>query len=81
MEQRERTQTPVVLTDTFGLAVNTVPEPEPGSLIMVGGMHGVAWQRHFSDGRWHSTTKATRTYRSLMRQRNAVLVYSAEPRD
>lgn len=70
-----------VLTDTFGLIVNDIEQPEPCSVLMVEGLHGVAWQRHVSDGRWHSSTGATRTFASLMRQRNVVLIYSAPARD
>jgi hypothetical protein len=68
------------LTDTFGGALVDVDQPKPGSVLLVGGLHGVAWQRHFSDGRWHSTTGAARSWSSLMRQRNVVLVYNAERR-
>lgn len=69
------------LTDTFGIPFVEIDQPEPGSVLMVGGPHGVAWQRHFSDGRWHSTTGGTRSFRSLMRQRNVVLIYAATARE
>lgn len=75
---------PIQLTDTFGIPTvegDEIDQPLPGSLLMVGGLHGVAWQRHFSDGKWHSTTGATRSFRSLLGQRNVVLVYNATPRE
>lgn len=69
------------LTDTFGIPLTEIDQPEPGSVVMIDGPHGVAWQRFFSDGKWHSTTGATRSFRSIMRQRNVLLVYSAPLRE
>lgn len=71
----------VELTDTYGNVVTDIDQPNPGSVIMIGGFHGVAWQRHFSDGRWYSTTGARRTFSSIMRQRNVLLVYAASVRE
>lgn len=33
-----------------------VVEPPPGSVVMTESTSGTAWQRHYSDGLWHSTT-------------------------
>ena len=71
----------VALTDTFGIPLVEMPEPEPGSILMVDGLYGVAWQRFFSDNKWHSTTGAKRSFATLMEQRNVWLVYSAPVRE
>jgi hypothetical protein len=31
-------------------------EPTHGSVVLTSGPTGTAWQRHFKDGLWHSTT-------------------------
>ena len=31
-------------------------EPVHGSVILTSGLTGTAWQRFYSDGRWHSVT-------------------------
>ena len=33
-----------------------VKEPPHGSVVMTESYTGTAWQRHYSDGLWHSTT-------------------------
>lgn len=71
----------LTLTDTLGNPLEDIEPPAPGSILLVGGIHGVAWQRHFNGGRWHSTTGGTRSFTSLMTQRNVVLVYNAPVRD
>jgi hypothetical protein len=56
-------------------------EPLPGSIVMHGGYHGTAWQRFFSDGLWHSTRGGGgKDWPTLLRKRNLVLVYDADPR-
>lgn len=56
-------------------------EPEPGSIVLTEGLHGTAWQRHFSDGLWHSTRGGRpQTWAFLMSKRNLVLVYDADVR-
>lgn len=40
-------------------------EPVEGSVVMTQGATGTAWQRHFSDGLWHSTTGRTATWQDL----------------
>lgn len=76
------TQHMIQLTDALGIPVynGTVQQPERGSIMMNDGLHGTAWQRHFTDGKWHSTTGATRTFGSLCRLRNVWIVYSAATR-
>jgi hypothetical protein len=32
----------------------TKPEPPPGSVVLVHGVTGTAYQRFFSDGLWHA---------------------------
>lgn len=71
----------IELVNTHGEVVDTRPQPEPGSVLLTDGCFGVAWQRHFSDRRWHSSTGAVRTYSSLMRHRNVLLVHDAGVRD
>lgn len=57
-------------------------EPEPGSIIMTEGHWGTAWQRHFNDGKWHSTRGgAPKQWDELIIKRNVVLVYDAAVRD
>lgn len=79
--QLSHADTPLELTDTFGIPLGTVAQPEPGSVLMIDGLHGVAWQRFFSDRKWHSTTGATRSWSSILRQRNVVLIYAASVRE
>lgn len=57
-------------------------EPEPGSIVLVEGLHGTAWQRFFSDGLWHSVHEGTKPllWVEVLEKRNLVLVYDADPR-
>lgn len=56
-------------------------EPNPGSVVLTYGEWGTAWQRFFSDGRWHPTRGGgSRTWAELLTRRNLVLVYTAPPR-
>lgn len=74
----------IPLTDHRG--ANLLPEderfePEPGSLVLVNGNHGTAWQRFFSDELWHSTRGGrAKTWAELLHYRNLVLVYDAAVR-
>lgn len=73
----------IPMTDHRG-TVLVVPddlvEPEPGSIVLTNGVHGTAWQRHFTTGKWHSTTGRASTWSELLAQRNVVLVYDAPVR-
>lgn len=69
------------LTNFYGAVVAATDQPHPGSVVLSGGPHGTAWQRHFSDGLWHRTGGGRgRTWREVMAHRNLVLVYDAVPR-
>jgi hypothetical protein len=39
---------------------NPTPQDEPphGSVVLLNGVTGTAWQRHYTDGLWHSTAHA-----------------------
>lgn len=57
-------------------------EPLPGSVVMEYGLHGTAWQRHFNDGKWHSTRGGRAlTWEQMLCKRHLWLIYDAEPRD
>lgn len=61
----------------------TTIEPEPSSVVLVNGETGMAWQRHFDDGLWHSTRPQDgkpRDWANMLTRRNLVLVYDAEVR-
>lgn len=47
---------------------STVTEPAHGSIVMTQGLYGTAWQRHASDGLWHSSTGLVRTWVELFRK-------------
>lgn len=72
------------LTDGIGVPLvdreDLLAEPNPGSIVMSGGEWGVAWQHHFKDRRWHSTSGASLTWKQLIRHRNLVLIYDAYER-
>lgn len=57
-------------------------EPHPGSVVLTDGEYGTAWQRHFGDGRWHSTTRGgSKTWAELLTtRRNVLLAYDAPER-
>ena len=40
-------------------------EPKKGSIVMTHGLEGTAWQRHHSDGLWHSSTGQVSTWSEL----------------
>lgn len=57
-------------------------EPLPGSIVLTEGEFGTAWQRFYSDGRWHPTRGGgSRTWKQLLRKRNLFLVYDAPVRE
>lgn len=72
------------LTNSWGktlLGEDEYFEPEPGSILLTEGMYGTAWQRMFSDGKWHATRGGTpRSWKQLIKKRNVVLVYDAPKR-
>lgn len=56
-------------------------EPEPGSVVLVNGEFGCAWQRQFDDGLWRSVRGGKpRDWANMLTRRNLVLVYDAEVR-
>jgi hypothetical protein len=67
------------LVDTTGEPMIEIEPPAPGSVLLVDGLLGTAWQRHRSDGKWHAATTAkSRTWGSFFHDcRNVVLVYAA----
>lgn len=75
----------IPVTDTRGkflLGMDEMPtEPEPDSILMTNGVHGTAWQRHASDGLWHSTLGGRpKPWLEIIKSRNVVLVYDAPAR-
>ena len=77
---RSTTITPI--TDDRGRPlVRRTPEPEPGSVVLVNGEFGCAWQRQFDDGLWRSVRGGKpRDWANMLTRRNLVLVYDAEIR-
>lgn len=72
----------IQINDTTGqilLAEGEDHEPEPGSVVLVNGEYGTAWQRYFDDGLWHSVRGGRgRTWEEMLaRQRNMFLAYDA----
>jgi len=56
-------------------------EPEPGSVVLINGQYGSAWQRQFDDGLWRCARGGRpREWSYLLEKRNLVLVYDAAPR-
>lgn len=74
----------IPLTDTRGeplLPESLMAEPLPGSVVLTDGAYGTAWQRFFSDGRWHPTRGGgSKSWEELVQRRNLVLVYEADER-
>lgn len=71
------------ITDTAGrlLIPADGTQPKPGSVLLTDGIHGTAWQRFFSDGRWHPTRGGgSCSWEELLNRRNVVLVYDAPRR-
>lgn len=80
-----RTQPTIPLTDDRGrpmLGGLDGDQPEPSSIVMDQGTHGTAWQRHFSDGLWHSTRGGRPLpWSAMLVKRNLVLIYDADARE
>lgn len=71
------------MTDSKGaplLDEGGMTEPLPDSVVLVEGPHGTAFQRHFADGLWHSHAQRRVKWEKIIKRRNVVLVYDAEPR-
>lgn len=78
----ETTDDLIYLTDDRGRAVydtEDLTEPNPGSVVLTDGDFGTAWQRHFSDGKWHSSLGGRPVTWAwlLRRKRNLRLAYDA----
>lgn len=75
----------VPITDSIAKPVlhNADVEPEPGSVVLMGGEFGSAWQKSFTDGLWYCTQRSGggKTWAWLLTKRNLVLVYEAEVRE
>jgi hypothetical protein len=75
----------IPLTDDRGkplLPADELHEPEPGSVVLVNGAFGQAWQRRFDDRLWHSTGGGNgKTWERMLTYRNLVLVYDAAERE
>ena len=78
----------IPMTGTRGeplLPDDQMHEPNHGSVVLVQGLFGTAFQRLFTDGLWHATTAAGaggpgRDWTWMRTQRRLVLVYEAEER-
>lgn len=71
----------IQLTNTHGRLLIETEEPEPGSVVLVNGRHGTAWQRYFDDGLWHSVRGGRpRTWGEVSQMRNMLLAYDAPTR-
>lgn len=75
----------IPITDTAGrllLPEADLFEPLPGSVVLTEGLHGTAWQRFFSDGRWHPTRGGgSKDWNQMLTKRNLALVYDAAERE
>jgi len=57
-------------------------EPECGSIVLVKGPQGTAWQRFFDTGLWYSARgKEGRTWEQMLASPGLVLVYEVGPRE
>jgi len=72
------------ITNHVGVATVTqwhTAEPKPGSVVLVHGEHGTAWQRYFEDDMWHRVGGGrARPWTWLLSQRNVMLAYDAPAR-
>lgn len=79
----------IIITDDAGnplLDPDERYEPECGSVVLVKGMYGTAWQRFFSTERWHPvrgnySLSWEQMLASPLTNRNLVLVYDAPKRE
>ena len=86
MQNRAQSTAIIPITGTAGEVVAPMrfvtDEPHPGSVVLTEGEFGTAWQRFFSDGRWHPVRGGgSKTWDQLVARRNLVLVYDAPERD
>lgn len=82
---RRREASPILLievVDVHGVVViNDPTEPEPGSIILIHGEHGTAWQRQFKDGKWMRVGGGRpRDWAWVLGQRRVYLTYDAPAR-
>lgn len=74
----------VPLTDDRGRPLvpnEDLDEPHTGSVVLVNGLTGTAWQRH-SDGLWHTTGTGTpKRWSWFLTERGVVLIYDAPIRN
>lgn len=75
----------VELTTSNGACASMNPndtvEPKPGSIILIHGEHGTAWQRQFKGGLWVRVGGGRpRDWAWVMGQRRVFLVYDAPAR-
>lgn len=74
----------IAVTDDAGrllLDEDQRQEPNPGSVVLVHGEFGTAWQRYFKDDKWHSVRGGrARTWDEMLEQRNMVIAYDAPER-
>lgn len=76
---------PLALGGAAVMADWTYDEPPAGSIISTNGPTGTAWQRHYSDGLWHSTTGLVLDWAGVVastygRPLNLVIHYQPEER-
>lgn len=57
-------------------------EPNPGSVVLIDGQFGQAWQRHFSDGLWYSCSprRGGVEWSHFLASKNVMLAYDAPVR-
>lgn len=74
----------ITVTDDTGrqvLPADDQYEPNPGSIVLVQGRFGTAWQRMFSDGLWSTVGgRNVKTWAELCQMRGVIIVYDAEER-
>ena len=74
----------IQMTDDAGRPVldpDQMNEPHPGSVVLVHGEWGTAWQRYFNDDLWHSVRGGRgRTWDEVRAMRNVYLAYDAPER-
>lgn len=74
----------IPLTDGRGkkmLPDDELFEPNVDSIILTRGVHGQAWQRWATDGRWHTAgSRVPCDWATLLEDRDVLLVYEADHR-
>lgn len=67
-----------ITNDVRQLLIDPAPEPPLGSVVMLHGLAGTAWQR-LSDGDWYSTRGGTpRRWSQLIRRDRVVLILEGQ---